>query len=53
MKISSVQACFDVSLTKNPSLTQSLVGVRSSNKRGEERLLGARRHFSEVWGMRE
>jgi hypothetical protein len=51
MKKSSTQACFNVSLTKSLLSTQSLARfeVRSKEKR-RERLLGARRHFSEVLG---
>jgi hypothetical protein len=54
MKKLSAQACFNVSLTKSLLSTQSLARFEArSEEERRERLLGARRHFSEVWGLRE
>jgi hypothetical protein len=51
MKKSSAQACFTVSFTKSLLLTQSLARFEAKSKeKKRERLLRARRHFSEVLG---
>jgi hypothetical protein len=53
-KKSSAQAFFDVSLTKSLLSTQTLSRFEARSKEERrERLLGARRHFSDVWGVRE
>jgi hypothetical protein len=52
-KKSSAQAFFDVSLTKSLLSTQTLTRFEARSKDERREFLGARRHFSEVFGRVE